>query len=269
MNAAGKLVIAGGNVFNSKAEVYGKFIELAGGADKAHIAVIAAASSRPLLSFADAKEIMSALGVDEKNIVCVPISFDKDALEAGWVDNGDAALLSYFESATGVWITGGDQLRIMNSLYKDDGTDTPVLARIREMLRDGLVVGGTSAGAAVMSEIMIARGTDTGALNGAVSLAPFGFLEDEEEEDEALYVARGLGFIKECIVDQHFNKRARLWRLIKAMEAMGVARGYGISEDTAMIVDGSSNGFEVCGSASVYEVSLNGAEVIIKEHKAS
>ena len=83
---------------------------------------------------------------------------------SGWTNHADEALLPLFDGVSGVWFSGGDQLHTTRLLLQPDGSDTPVLGRMRRLLSDGGVIGGSSAGAAIMSRTMIVRGDDEGTL---------------------------------------------------------------------------------------------------------
>ncbi|CAG0908856.1 unnamed protein product [Cyprideis torosa] len=136
--------------------------------------------------------------------------------------------LQSIEDATGIFITGGNQLRLSTILG-----GTPVARLIRRRNAAGVCVAGTSAGAAIMPEHMIAGGAP-GALPtaGDVTLAP------------------GLGLIKKAILDQHFSERNRLGRLLTAVSFNPYAVAFGIDEDTAVFID-HNNELEVVGSGTV------------------
>jgi cyanophycinase len=123
--------------------------------------------------------------------------------------------------ATGVWIGGGSQSRLT---YRYG--DTLVEKALRGVLERGGVVGGTSAGAAVMSEVMIRYGVTS---------------------DPA--VGHGFGFLQDAIVDQHFTQRNREKRLVGVLENHPGMVGLGIDEGTALIVTG--NHLHVLGSGRV------------------
>ena len=127
-----------------------------------------------------------------------------------------------------VWIGGGDQERLMKRLK-----GTGIVEAIAAMHRDGGVVGGSSAGAAVMSGVMIERGVDE--FPGPLSDYPI--------------LGRGLGLWPGVIVDQHFLKLKRLTRLKKAMTDNPGLIGVGIDESTAAFVRGRT--IEVIGKSPV------------------
>lgn len=123
--------------------------------------------------------------------------------------------LELLESSTGIFLTGGNQLRISTILG-----GTPVAKSIRKLNAEGVTVGGTSAGAAILSEHMIAFGKGGATPRaGMVSLAP------------------GFGMTNRVIIDQHFRQRDRLGRLLTALAYNPFAVGLGLDEDTAAFID--------------------------------
>jgi cyanophycinase len=169
--------------------------------------------------------------------------------ESGWAGNAAApALLAGLEHLSGVWFSGGDQTRIVRTLRTADGKDTPLLRLIRERHAAGAVVGGSSAGAAIMSEAMICGGDG---FRGLLEPPTTRYAETEAEDDGRLYLWKGLGFFGAGIVDQHFDQRARLGRLVRALGETGVRRGFGIDEDTALVVSGDARSAKVVGSGGV------------------
>ncbi len=144
--------------------------------------------------------------------------------------------LKRLEEASGIFFTGGNQLRLSTLLG-----GTPVAKLIRARNARGVTIGGTSAGASVLSEHMIAFG-DEGAsvISGSVRLAP------------------GLGLTNRFIIDQHFRQRDRLGRLLTALAYNPFAVGIGLDEDTAAFI-GPDETVEVEGSGGV--TIVDGADV--------
>jgi cyanophycinase len=139
------------------------------------------------------------------------------------------------EGATGVFFTGGDQLKITSQIG-----DTPIFSRIREIFEQGGVVAGTSAGASVMSETMLVTNTT----------------EPSYHARSALQMAPGLGFASDMLIDQHFSERGRMARLIGAISQNPRVLGVGIDEDTALILEHEQN-FRVLGAGGVYVVDAS------------
>ena len=143
-------------------------------------------------------------------------------------DCQESGRLTRLAEASGVFFTGGNQLRLTTLLG-----GTPVVKLIRTANARGVTVGGTSAGASILSEHMIAAG-DEGAsvVAGSVRLAP------------------GLGLTNRFIIDQHFRQRDRLGRLLTALAYNPFAVGIGLDEDTAAVI-GPDETVEVEGSGGV------------------
>src|SRR3984957_17988738 len=136
--------------------------------------------------------------------------------------------LQRLEEATGIFFTGGNQLRVTTLLG-----GTPVAKLIRNRNANGVTVGGTSAGASILSEHMIASGDEgSSAIGGSVKLAP------------------GLGLTNRFIIDQHFTQRDRLGRLCTALAYNPFAVGIGLDEDTAAFI-GPDNTVHVEGSGAI------------------
>jgi len=154
-----------------------------------------------------------------------------DAVSLPIAERADAEREEYFEQldlATGIFISGGNQLRLSTILG-----GTLVAQKIRRLNATGVHVAGTSAGAAIMSEHMIAGGsTGLSARADGVNLAP------------------GLGLTNAVIIDQHFSQRERLGRLLTAVSYNPFMLGVGIDEDTAIFI-GPDQVFEVEGSGTV------------------
>jgi cyanophycinase len=140
------------------------------------------------------------------------------------------------QGATGVFFTGGDQLRITSQLG-----DSKVYELIQDIYHRGGTVAGTSAGASVMSETMLISGSG----------------EESPTVEAAIRMAPGLGLIRGVVIDQHFAQRGRLGRLLAAVAQNPRNLGVGIDENTAVIVRGNKN-FEVIGEGAVYVLDASG-----------
>jgi cyanophycinase len=259
----GSLVIAGGGLIPGNKSAYNQMIELAGGPETARFAVIPTASGSPLQSYEFVRKIFISYGVKPDNIYLISVSLKdddstKDVDESRWAENAnDTELARTVRNCSGVWFTGGDQMRITKAFIKPDGGLTPVLEAVWEVFNNGGVIGGTSAGAAIMSEVMIGNGTSLGALQ-------LDIITDngpDNPETDALLISNGLGFFPEGIVDQHFNARARLGRLIVALmnskDRFNLA--FGIDENTALIYSASERKIHVAGAAGVTIIDVSEA----------
>ncbi|HTE29014.1 MAG TPA: cyanophycinase [Chryseolinea sp.] len=146
-----------------------------------------------------------------------------------------AQKLDSVRNAKLIYITGGDQVRFMGVVQ---GTD--IEKAIHDAFNKGAIVGGTSAGAAVMSKIMI-TGNE---LKHPDYTSTFRTIEPANIETK-----QGLGFIESAIIDQHFVKRSRYNRLISAVIEFPGIKCIGIDEATAILVTG--NTAEVVGDSQV------------------
>ncbi len=224
------LVIGGGD---RPASVMQVFAKLAGGA-AGKVLVFPQASELPDTGERLRKELLG-LGIGEAVVVGV----DRTGADAD-------ETLRLTEGATGVFFGGGDQARLMKVLL-----GSKLAARLRQIYEQGGVVGGTSAGAAVMSRVMI-----TGDERRPVSK------EDAWQTLEAdnVVTADGLGLLDDVIVDQHFVIRRRLHRLMSLVMERPTMLGVGIDESTAIWVKPGRT-FEVVGERPVVVVDAAGASV--------
>jgi cyanophycinase len=251
VHAAGQLVIGGGALSDDN-PAHSAFVAALSG--DGPVVVIPAASESPAESGSYARGVLVAHGVPPGRVHVFPVAERDDIStpavdESGWAGNAAApALLAGLEHLSGVWFSGGDQTRIVRTLRTADGKDTPLLRLIRERHAAGAVVGGSSAGAAIMSEAMICGGDG---FRGLLEPPTTRYAETEAEDDGRLYLWKGLGFFGAGIVDQHFDQRARLGRLVRALGETRVRRGFGIDEDTALVVSGDARSAKVVGSGGV------------------
>lgn len=213
----GALVIIGGaEDREGDCVVLREFVRLAGGM-KAHIAVMTAATSMPEEVGGDYIRIFERLGAELVEVVDT-----RDRNDSKREDS-----IRVIEQATGIFFTGGDQSKIVDFIK-----GTPLDDAIHKRHEAGAVIGGTSAGAAMMPDEMIVGGASVSNPSvDAVSMGP------------------GMGFLPGIVVDQHFAQRGRLGRLLAALVLQPAVLGLGIDEDTGIIVKGDE--FEVIGSGAV------------------
>jgi cyanophycinase len=202
-----------------------RFVALAGGAN-ADIVVIPTASQLRDTG-ARYERLFGDLGAER--VASIDFDTRRDAEEPG--------RLARLEQASGVFFTGGNQLRLTTLIG-----GTPIAKTVRALNARGAPVAGTSAGAAFISEHMIAFG-DEGAtpVAGSVRLAP------------------GLGLTNRFIIDQHFRQRDRLGRLLTALAYNPFAVGLGLDEDTAAFIDPDNN-VHVEGSGGITVVDASGVQ---------
>lgn len=267
----GKLLIVGGALSSENDEVYRAFID-ALPEKNGVIGIIPAASGSPHKSAQNFKQDLMYYGVAEKNIVIIPIAVKDDAStadidESQWRNNGNNTKIAEAISAiSGFWFTGGDQMRIIDTLLAKKNRPTKVYKALRQRLQEGAVIGGSSAGAAMMSQPMIAAGDSYTAITKASSRHYKGLPSQAKGQ---LYLHHGLGFFPYGITDQHFDRRARLGRLIKALADTGIAQGYAVDENTGILVDLSKHSFHVLGSGTATIVDITSAHFQRKPFSAT
>jgi cyanophycinase len=202
-----------------------RFATLCGGAG-CRIAIIPTASS---LSDTGGRyeELFLSLGVGQAK--SLPIQSRADCEHREWLD--------VLDSVEGVFLTGGNQLRLSTMI---GGTE--VAKAIRRRNAEGMHVAGTSAGAAFLCEHMIAFGKEGASPRARiVTLAP------------------GLGLTNRVIIDQHFRQRDRLGRLLTALAYNPFAIGIGLDENTAAFI-GPDETLEVVGGGAITIVDPSGIE---------
>jgi cyanophycinase len=178
------------------------------------------ASHRPEGYFTEYEKALADLDIGELVELYV-----EDRNEAG-----DRQKLSVLDDAAAIFFSGGDQLRITSQIG-----DTGIEAKVRAIYERGGLVAGTSAGASVMSDTMLVKGTSA-----------------ETHRIGDLHMSPGLGLVRNVIIDQHFAERGRFGRLLGAVAHNPRVLGMGIDENTAAVV--SDDCFEVIGSGAVYVV---------------
>ncbi|MBD2742799.1 cyanophycinase [Coleofasciculus sp. FACHB-1120] len=214
---SGQLVIIGGaEDKEGDCTILREFVRRAGGT-KARIVVMTVATELPREVGENYIRVFERLGAEDVRIV--------DTVERE--DATSATYLEAIEKATGVFFTGGDQARI-TSILKGTEIDKIIHRRYAE----GIVVGGTSAGAAMMPDVMIVEGDS-----------------ETNPRVEVVEMGPGMGFLPGVVIDQHFLQRGRLGRLISALAQQPAVLGFGIDENTAIAV--SDNKLEVIGEGAV------------------
>lgn len=248
----GTCVIIGGALRTNNAAVFQRMI-LAGGGEKRCRFVVLPSASGSVRGAQHFARTLQDYGVPAEQIAIVDIRLE-NAEHSAFDPRNVAAI----RRATIAYFAGGDQERILLALRKADGSDTPALAAIKAMFAHGGAVAGSSAGAAVQGQTMIAvAGLGDSQLDEGMDALDFGLTTDPSRR--GLLVAEGLGFFRGGIVDQHFNQsRGRLGRLARAAAEKKVRFGFGIDENTAMIV-GPDGAIEVAGTGCVTIVDARAA----------
>ena len=224
------LVIGGAEDKYNERRILKKFLELAGG-ENAEVLIIPVASDFPEFASDVYVQAFRRLGVANPRVLRATSRQDVVSQDA------DALL----DGITGVFITGGDQMRLVSVLG-----GTVFAQKLRHLVTEtDLVLAGTSAGAAGMSVSMIVRGESAShPQRSSVSLSP------------------GLGFLKNIIIDQHFSERGRLSRLITAVSYNPYNLGIGIDENTAIILN-KEGVLEVFGDGTV--TIVDGSQITFNE----
>lgn len=192
------------------------FAQLAGGA-KARIAIVPTASSIETAG-ERYKALFLGLGVSAAHVVFIESRDDA---------NGEAPL-ELLDDATGIFLTGGNQMRLSAIV---GGTEAARLVKSRHAA--GAIVAGTSAGASILSSHMVAYGAS-----------------GETPRQRMASMVAGFGLVPELIIDQHFRQRDRIGRLLALVASNPGLLGVGVDEDTAALI-GSNGVMDVIGRSSV------------------
>jgi cyanophycinase len=211
-------VLVGGSL--ESPSIYREIVRLAGGEGRAKIGVITAASSQARENGEHYKETFRRHG----------------AADVQWIALGErptGETLRQIRGLTGFFFGGGDQSRLLKTMLRHEGGDTPELAAIRRAMANGALVGGTSAGTAVqVSGPMITGGESYDALRRA----PVDELSPRRGGRLSYHAGGGLGLFKWGALDTHFNERGRSGRLIRLADATRQKLAFGVDEDTALVV---------------------------------
>ena len=182
--------------------ILSRFVELAGGPE-ARITIVPTASS---IESAGERYKAIFLGMDVESADVAYIAERADA--------NSPAILEMIASATGIFMTGGNQMRLAAIIG-----GTKAMDLVRERSNAGVVVAGTSAGASILSSHMVAFGS-----SGATP------------KQRMAQMSAGFGLVPDAVIDQHFRQRDRIGRLLTLVAANPVLLGVGIDEDTAALL---------------------------------
>ena len=222
----GTLLLIGGALEDTNRPVYQRFLALASAHGPAHIVIAAAAS---LEQDESAGYKIKALQDWAPGV----------SIEVVRRETPTAETVATIERATAMFFTGGDQKRVTDR-YRPGDADTPEWLAMRRLLARGGVIAGTSAGDAMMGNIMFLSGDSSRAL-GIVPTPGRPAPGDDDDEESPLWLgprlAPGMRFYPLAICDSHFFERDRVGRLVAAQEAAGVELGIGVGEDAAVEVD--------------------------------
>ena len=218
IDSKGTLVIEGGG---DRIEVILKTIIDYSGGENSKVLVVPFASGVAEETGIKQSEEFRVLGCKSADYIFC----EKDSIDS-------PSSLAKLDGVTAIFFSGGDQVVLSDYLE-----GTKFLERIREIYKDGGVVSGTSAGAAIMSRVMLTGEQRSDTTNSQI----FNTIEKGD-----VITAKGFGFLENIVVDQHFLKRKRQIRLISVLMDNPGLRGIGIDEETAIVVK-SDNTIEVIG----------------------
>lgn len=219
------LIIGGAEDKVGRVTILRRFVRLAGGR-KSRIVIIPTASSVPDEVVDVYSTVFSRLGAPQIDSV--------DPVDRA--HSSDAELQALVDGATGIFLSGGNQLKLSQLIV-----GTPLGAAILRAYERGAVIAGTSAGASIMSQFMISMGD-----------------EGVTPRQRSSQLTAGLGLLPGVIVDQHFDQRARYGRLLSLVASSPNLLGMGIDEDTAAEVTGGTE-LTVVGSGAVFVVDARTA----------
>ncbi len=216
---AGRLVIVGGALSPENEAIFRSFVELA--SPTAPVGVIPLASGVPEESGPLTVQDIQQFAANPSRVFDTKLTTE---------NAGDASVPKTEATLSGcqaLWFTGGDQSRIVDVLRPESG-DTIGYQAVKKVLSSGGTIGGTSAGAAMMSDPMIRSGDSEEAMRvGATAVL----------DGPGVCIGKGMGLFPYGLTDQHFLRRGRFGRLLVAIEASDNRFGFGVSENSALVVD--------------------------------
>lgn len=248
---AGTLLIIGGGLRDDNAEIYSRFIELAGHGATIGVVPTASGVENP---GAETIGTLRRYARDDQNIILIPLFKDDAVAPAGErLKADDPAIATLIRSCRALWFTGGDQSRITAVFRPEPARTSLAYLATLDVLDTGGVIAGTSAGAAMMSDPMITGGTSDSALKHGATLT------NDPGPNDGVGLAPGMGFINTArsgtiLIDQHFTERNRFGRLWVAMNHTHASAGFGIPEDTALEFDRRSGATRALGPAGVVSI---------------
>jgi cyanophycinase len=247
----GALVISGGASTSNLNKIDDAFIGLGGGNEHIHILIIPTSSGGPTSSSVNAMKnsYKGRYGLTEEQFSVLNVTSSTKQLA------DDPSEVDKVNNATAIWFTGGDQYLVTSSLWKSNGTPSLVLQAIFDKWEDGnIVIGGSSAGAAIMSKVMIGGGLSVGALSYDHVNSRSVYNGDDYNYGALLVNETGFGFFEHGVIDQHFDARDRLGRLIEATYVTGnKGLGFGVAENSALIYNNDTLDISVIGELFIID----------------
>ena len=248
----GRLVIVGGGLSSENADVYHAVLE--GRDGNGPFCVMPTASGVPEESMNSAVERFTGYAADAR------YSGMSAEVTGLWITTenpeaaSDSTMVERIEACSGFWFVGGVQSRVMQ-VFRPATGDSPGYRALMRRWREGAVVAGSSAGAAMMSSRSIGSGTPAAALEFGVVRDADG---DGEEDGEGVWLLPGMDFVPWAIVGQHHLARGRWGRLVVAVLEEEDRLGLGIDENTALVYDDDGIA-EVVGASGVLMFDVTGA----------
>lgn len=242
-SAGGTLFIVGGG--SQSPDLVRAFVDLAGGPGKARIAILPMATSDAVATGAEKKAQLDSLGASTFVVNITRAEADRDSV------------VRMLRAATGIWFSGGDQSRLTAALG-----GSAALREIHERYAAGAVVGGTSAGAAVMSDSMITGNQFYPGVAGPVDSSSYSRIARR-----AIEIVPGFGFLPNAIVDQHFVRRQRANRLFSVVLERPALLGVGIDEGTVLKVTGDGK-WTVLGRGTVIVLDARASRITLPSQPA-
>lgn len=220
------LIIGGAEDKIGRVTILRRFVRLAGGRNS-RIVVIPTASSL-------AEEVIEVYSTVFGRLGCPEVtSVDPKSRQ----ESGSADLIERIDNATGIFISGGNQLKLSQLIV-----GTPLGNAILAAYERGAVIAGTSAGASIMSQFMISMGE-----------------EGVTPRQRSSQLTQGLGLVPGIIIDQHFDQRSRYGRLMSLVAGSPSLLGMGIDEDTAAEITNGET-MTIVGSGAVFVVDARQAQ---------
>ena len=216
----GRLVIIGGGLKADNSAVFQSIVDARAG--DGPLCVVPTASDEPTASMERAVATLTGYGgVGSVKGLLISTEDPSRAQEP--------SVVAQMKTCSGFFFTGGSQSRIVD-VFLPGGDTTEAYRALWQSWQEGAVVSGTSAGAAMMSRVMIAGGSPADAVTYGVVA---------EQDADGVHIREGMGFLESGMVDQHFLARGRIGRLlVSALQEDSPRIGLGIDENTALVVDG-------------------------------
>jgi cyanophycinase len=244
----GRLVIIGGALQGDNATVYESIVDARAG--DGPLCVVPTANADPRESMDETVETLAGYGgVGSAKGILISTEDPSQAR--------DPAVVAELATCSGFYFTGGSQSRILD-VFLPDGDTTQAYRTVWQRWQEGAVVSGSSAGAAMMSRVMISGGGSDEAVAHGVAA---------DRDSDGVQIREGMGFFEPGVLDQHFLARGRVGRLLVSVLQEGSPQiGLGIDENTALVVDGDSA--VVVGVSGVVVVDSRSAQRT-EPHRAS